>query len=500
MSCMNVGTTESLKSRTKGVAVKCALMAALTLVGVSLPMPARALTVELKDVAPDRIERQRAASIGQIPLPNTPNVGQFTERLAEKNMTLGSSIFVRIFKEESELEIWMQRGAKYELFATYPICHWSGTLGPKLNEGDKQSPEGIYSVTSRQLHLIGRHPRSLNLGFPNALDRSYSRTGSYILIHGGCSSVGCFAMTNPVISEIYVLSQAALAKGQGAIQIQVMPFRLTEDRLRAHALNEWYDFWRNLKDAYDSFERTHLPPQVTVCEGRYWIDDAATTEEVASHGPLAVCAISRDIAGLLRDELDSAAQTVRPLAPSQAPSQLKVTQPTSAQSLSQQQWAQLPLQPSSAQPQTSPPTPSLQSSLSPPRSATQNPTLAHWINDEPSQLSQSPGQLSGRLLKRRDLLGNLIRSRPDQDPYLDPTSPPKTTMKMHQPNRELAQLQKATLSSSPRTTSSLTIARVPISCDLSLTSCRKHIALKRQVAAKKITIASGRPVKMASRR
>ena len=165
-------------------------LAALIAVGLisALSTPARAVTVELKDVAPDRIERQRAASIGQIPLPNTPNIAQFSERLAEKKMTLGSAIFIRIFKAESELEIWMQRGEKFELFATYPICHWSGTLGPKLNEGDKQSPEGIYTVTSRQLHLIGRHPRSLNLGFPNALDRSFSRTGSYILVHGACST------------------------------------------------------------------------------------------------------------------------------------------------------------------------------------------------------------------------------------------------------------------------------------------------------------------------
>ena len=68
-------------------------------------------------------------------------------------------VLIRIFKEESELEMWMQKGERYVHFATYPICHWSGTLGPKLAEGDKQTPEGFYTITRRQLHRIGRWPR-----------------------------------------------------------------------------------------------------------------------------------------------------------------------------------------------------------------------------------------------------------------------------------------------------------------------------------------------------
>ena len=185
---------------------------------LALPVqPATAFRIELKDVAPDRIERQRAEAVGMLPLPGTPNVAQLAERLAEKGLTAGSALFIRVFKIESELEVWMQKGERFELLATYPICHWSGTLGPKVSEGDKQSPEGVYTVTGKQLHMIGRHPRSLNLGFPNALDRQYQRTGSYILIHGGCGSVGCFAMTNPVIEEIFSLSQAALKGGQEEI-------------------------------------------------------------------------------------------------------------------------------------------------------------------------------------------------------------------------------------------------------------------------------------------
>ncbi len=233
--------------------------------------------------------------MGQIPLPNTPNSAQFDERLKSQGLAAGNALFIRVFKAESELEIWLQKGEKYELFATYPICHWSGTLGPKVTEGDKQSPEGVYTVAQRQLHMIGRHPRSLNLGFPNVFDRQFQRTGSYILIHGGCGSVGCFAMTNPVIEEIFVLSQAALKAGQEQIHVHVFPFRLSEQRLQAYARNEWYDFWRNLKDVYDAFEKTKRPPNVSVCEGRYWIDTevargtASGTGEVASQGPLAVC-------------------------------------------------------------------------------------------------------------------------------------------------------------------------------------------------------------------
>ena len=114
---------------------------------------------------------------------------------------------IRIFKAESELELWMQKDERFELFATYPICKWSGKLGPKQHEGDRQAPEGMYAVGMPQIHRKGRWPRSLNIGYPNAFDRAMERTGSYILVHGGCSSTGCFAMTNPQMEEIYRLSE-----------------------------------------------------------------------------------------------------------------------------------------------------------------------------------------------------------------------------------------------------------------------------------------------------
>ncbi len=249
---------------------------------------AHALSIELKDAAPDRVERQRAAAVGRLPLPGTPDVTKTAERLAAKGFANGAAMLIRIFKAESELEVWMEKDGRYELFATYPICHWSGTLGPKQREGDKQTPEGFYTITSRQLHHVGRWPRSLNLGFPNAFDQAMGRSGSYILVHGGCSSVGCFAMTNPVIGEIYGLATAALRGGQRHIPAHVFPFRMTEKNLAKNAKSEWAGFWTNLKEGYDSFERTRQPPRVSVCENRYHIQDASP-REAGAQNPLAVC-------------------------------------------------------------------------------------------------------------------------------------------------------------------------------------------------------------------
>jgi murein L,D-transpeptidase YafK len=236
---------------------------------------ALAISIELKDVAPDRIERQRAFVEGRLPLPGTPDTKRLAERLAEKGLKSGLPVLLRIFKEDSELELWMEKDGAYVHFATYPICHWSGTLGPKMREGDRQTPEGFYAIARRQLHHEGRWPQSINLGFPNAFDRAHSRDGSYILMHGGCSSVGCFAMTNAVIGEVYGLARAALAGEQRFLPVHVFPFRMTDERIASRASNEWSGFWRDLKQGYDSFERTRRPPVVSVCEGRYQVEDAA---------------------------------------------------------------------------------------------------------------------------------------------------------------------------------------------------------------------------------
>ena len=238
-----------------------------------LPARAVAVEVELRDVAADRVERQRAYNRGHVPLPATPDLGRLDERLAAKGLARGNPIYIRVFKATSELELWMQKGASFVLLDTYPICHWTGTLGPKLKEGDKQSPEGFYSVSDRQMRLVGRWQKAFNLGFPNLVDQLNRRTGSFILVHGGCSSIGCFAMTEQVQDEIYALAAAAVKAGQERFQVHVFPFRMTEEAMAAFAEHTWASFWRDLKPAYDSFERTRIPPSIGVCEQRYHVTD-----------------------------------------------------------------------------------------------------------------------------------------------------------------------------------------------------------------------------------
>ncbi len=255
------------------------VMAALLAGG--FPSAANAISIELKDVAPDRIERQRQADAGELPLPGTPDLDRLAERLAGKGLESGSQVFIRIFKAESELELWLRKDRQFVLLDTYPICHWSGTIGPKLAEGDKQNPEGFYKIRRRQLHLIGRWPRSLNVGFPNPYDRALGRTGSYILVHGGCSSTGCFAMTNPVMQEIYGLTEKALRSGQEYVEVHVFPFRMSEANLQRFSSPELDDFWRNLKEGYDAFEATHIPPRIGVCGPRYGVQQVGPDDLTA---------------------------------------------------------------------------------------------------------------------------------------------------------------------------------------------------------------------------
>src|SRR5690606_10316969 len=154
-------------------------------------------------------------------------------------------------------------------------CRWSGVLGPKLREGDRQAPEGFYTVDSRALNPHSRWHRSFNLGFPNVHDRAHGRTGSYLMVHGGCSSVGCYAMTDPVVDEIWRLVTAGLKGGQGRFHVHIFPFRMTEARLARHEGARWSAFWHDLKAGYDAFEETRLPPTVSVCQGRYTVAPAA---------------------------------------------------------------------------------------------------------------------------------------------------------------------------------------------------------------------------------
>jgi murein L,D-transpeptidase YafK len=209
--------------------------------------------------------------------------------LKSKNMRQEDPILIRIFKEESELEVWKKSGdGRYAHFRTYDICAWSGELGPKYREGDRQAPEGFYTVTPAQMNPNSNYHLSFNIGFPNTFDRAHGRTGSHLMVHGDCTSAGCFAMTDPVIEEIYALARESFRGGQREFQVQAFPFRMTPENMARHADNPNMPFWRNLKDGNDHFEVTGLAPEVAVCDRQY-VFNASSAEPGRRLVPNAAC-------------------------------------------------------------------------------------------------------------------------------------------------------------------------------------------------------------------
>ncbi len=195
----------------------------------------------------------------------------------------GAAVYVRIFKREGTLELWMKRGKSYALFKSFPVCKWSGRLGPKTREADYQSPEGFYSISARQLNPHSAYHLAFDLGYPNAYDRRHGWTGDAVMVHGDCKSVGCFAMTNRGIDEIYKYVAAALAGGQKEVSVNIFPFRMSEQAIARESTGgnilaflgdggvsrDWSPFWHNLKQGYDLFEQTHVPPVAYACGDRY---------------------------------------------------------------------------------------------------------------------------------------------------------------------------------------------------------------------------------------
>jgi murein L,D-transpeptidase YafK len=193
-------------------------------------------------------------------------------RMHDLGLKSGAPVYIRIFKEESEIELWMRHSETWVLLQNWPICRWSGRLGPKLRERNHQAPEGFYEVNLGSLNPDSRHHLSFNLGFPNRFDRFHGRTGSFLMVHGGCSSIGCYAVTDPVIDVIYRFVEAALRNGQHSIPVHIFPFRMTEEKLRRHVDARWQTFWRQIEPAYRAFESNHTVPQITVTNGRYLVN------------------------------------------------------------------------------------------------------------------------------------------------------------------------------------------------------------------------------------
>lgn len=201
---------------------------------------------------------------------NVPLPKALVDRLAELGSSPAEPMMIRVFKQSSELEIWKRTGSgQYALVKTYAICKWSGGLGPKIQEGDYQSPEGFYDVTPGHLNPKSAYWLSFNVGFPNKFDQAWGRTGSNLMVHGDCKSVGCFAMTDEGVKELYALVRESFRGGNRSVQMQLLPFRMNEANLSANAASPHLAFWRNLKEGTDIFDATKLPPAVDVCEKRY---------------------------------------------------------------------------------------------------------------------------------------------------------------------------------------------------------------------------------------
>src|ERR1700726_703028 len=193
--------------------------------------------------------------------------------LDQKSMPKESPILLRIFKEESELEVWKQDStARYELVKVYPICRWSGGLGPKVKEGDRQAPEGFYPISPGLMNPNSSYYLAINIGFPNTFDKANGYSGAFLMIHGDCSSRGCYAMTDEQIGEIYSLARESFLGGQPSFQIQAYPFRMTPTNLARHRTSPHLAFWKMLKIGNDHFEATHLEPKVDVCDRHYVFD------------------------------------------------------------------------------------------------------------------------------------------------------------------------------------------------------------------------------------
>jgi murein L,D-transpeptidase YafK len=212
-----------------------------------------------------------------IPAHQRPLSTATKQLIASKGMSETAPILIRIYKEESELEVWKQTAdsGRFDLLKTYDICAWSGELGPKIKEGDRQAPEGFYTVTPALMNPNSNYHLSFNLGFPNAFDRAHGRTGSFLMVHGACSSAGCYAMEDDQIEEIYALARLAFQGGQRSFQVQAFPFRMTPENMARHRDNPNMAFWRMLKEGADHFEVTRVPPKIDVCARQYVFNAAA---------------------------------------------------------------------------------------------------------------------------------------------------------------------------------------------------------------------------------
>ena len=202
---------------------------------------------------------------------NVPLSGAMHAALKGIGSAPGEAMLIRIFKQERQLEVWKRQTAtgQFQLLKTYEICAYSGDIGPKFVEGDRQAPEGFYTITPGLMNPKSNYHLAFNTGFPNKYDRAHGRTGSNLMVHGDCSSSGCYAMTDEGISEIYALARETFKGGNPSFQLQIFPFRMTAQNIAANYDNQHMSFWKNIKEGYDLFEINKAPPTWDVCQGQY---------------------------------------------------------------------------------------------------------------------------------------------------------------------------------------------------------------------------------------
>lgn len=172
----------------------------------------------------------------------------------------GKPVFIRIIKEDRDLEMWVQESDKsWQILKSYHIFGMSGELGPKTAEGDEQAPEGFYRVYPHSMNPRSKFHLSFNIGYPNAYDRKLGRTGSFIMVHGDILSIGCFAMTDARIEEIYIMVNEAFKAGTQCVPVQVYPFRMTDERMLKEQESEHFDFWQHLLPGWQHTETSCSP-------------------------------------------------------------------------------------------------------------------------------------------------------------------------------------------------------------------------------------------------
>ncbi len=197
---------------------------------------------------------------------------------AEKKIRYeGYELFIRAFKKEQVVEVWVKEKNKDEfvLLHAYPFCATSGTLGPKRSEGDSQIPEGVYEIN--HFNPQSNFYLSLGINYPNASDKILSdrqHPGGSIYIHGNCVTIGCISITDDKIKELYVLAVEAKNNGQGKISVHIFPDRLDTNAIeKLSSSNQTItSFWKNLQPIYEDFKSSRKLKVVSVnSKGEYSI-------------------------------------------------------------------------------------------------------------------------------------------------------------------------------------------------------------------------------------